>query len=116
MILSFDMNTDGPKNGAPRRAFEAAFQAAGWRNEILVSGTWETLPETTLVVDRSDNQARDDQARDDVREAEMAARKVEPLFKVTRFVLSGYRRIDSRIDKTRPGTSMRDLLRTVGHG
>lgn len=108
VIISFDMNTKGPKSAQARDAFEAGLAAAGWVNEILVGGHWETLPDTTCVANRTDAQAKGDVAT-----AEAAAKKVEPLFAVTKFVISRYGRIDSRSDDMRPDTSPRQRVEAL---
>lgn len=113
VIISFDMNTKGPKSTQARSAFEAGLVAAGWVNEILVGGRLETLPDTTLVATRTDAQAKGDVAT-----AEAAAKKVEPLFAVTKFIISRYVRIDSRSDVTRPspgsGTTIGEIMKRAG--
>ena len=44
LIISFDMNTDGPKSGTARKAFEDTLEAKDWNIEIRVGDTMETLP------------------------------------------------------------------------
>ncbi len=113
VIISFDMNTKGSRSTEARQAFEDALATAGWSKEILVGARWETLPETTLVATKTPTQAKGDVAT-----AEAAAKKVEPLFAVTKFVISKYDRIDSRSDKTRPnptpGERVDALLKKAG--
>ena len=111
LIISFDMNTAGPESDRARQAFENRLSQFGWTKEILVNATWETLPDTTLVSDRSD-----EDAKNDVAASEAAAKKIEPAFALKKYVISGYRRVDSRSDDARNGQatpSMKDLLRKV---
>ena len=113
VIISFDMNTKGSRSTEARQAFEDALATAGWSKEILVGDRWETLPDTTLVATRTAIQAKGDAAA-----AEAAAKRVEPLFAVTKFVISKYDRIDSRSNDTRPGQSFQErvdaLMKNVG--
>ncbi len=82
----------------------------GWTNEILVGSTWETLPDTTLVSDRTDAEALAD-----VVSAEAAAKLIEPAFKLEKHVISGYRRVGSGSDVTRPRLiSMRSFMERAG--
>lgn len=111
LIISFDMNTDGPETDRARRTFQNKLGQFGWTNEIIVHGTRQTLPDTTLVSDRDD-----EQAKTDVIASEAAAKKIEPAFALRKYVISGYRWVDSRSDDTpeeQAAPSMRDLLRKV---
>ncbi|MGU3420795.1 hypothetical protein [Methylobacterium sp. D54C] len=93
LIVSFDMNTAGPESAQARQTFESKLVGYGWTNQILVNGTRQTLPDTTLVSDRED-----EQAKTDVAASEAAAKKIEPKFALTKYVISAYRRVDSRSD------------------
>ncbi|WP_411903746.1 hypothetical protein [Methylorubrum thiocyanatum] len=109
LIISFDMNSGKPKSSAARKAFEDKLKELGWKNEILVGETWETLPDTTLVSSRTDADALAD-----VTSAETAAKRIEPAFVLEKHVISLYRRLDSRSDATRRKlVSAQDFMRRL---
>ena len=105
LIISFDMNTDGPKSGKARKAFEETLEAKGWKTEIRVGGTLETLPDTTRVADRTTAEAKLD-----LLAADAAAKRIEPLFAVTKHVISQCDRVDSGSDEVRPAGAIQGLI------
>jgi len=105
LIISFDMNTDDPRSGKARKAFEDTLEARGWKTEIRVGDTLETLPATTRVADRTAAEAKLD-----LLAADAAATRIEPLFAVTKHVISQFARIDSGSDDVRPAGAIQDLI------